>query len=111
MASKPTYPVKNRTMNQLQKIKCALTSRMTIREYYTSLPTSTLESRRKTLWQSYTISGALWTLACLLTLIFAKMSTPVIILYSGVKISLCITLYTDYSNKKKLIDRIIQSRK
>ncbi len=77
---------------------------------YASLTEEELKRRRSSLLNLYLTSSILWSVALIITLITAKMSMPIIILYVGVIISLLLTSWIDYRRRVSLIDQHLKKR-
>ena len=97
-------------MEFITKIKCAFTSRQSLKDYYHSLSTPALLARKKTLLTTYLVTSLAWSSTLLVTVFAAKISGALLILYAGVVLYLLITTFIDYRNRLKVIDKIIASR-
>lgn len=81
-----------------------------VAEYYQKLSKEELMERKKSQTRIYLSTSVAWLAALLMTLYAAKMDPELIILYSGVVVSLLITLFADYRKRIKLINDLIDKK-
>lgn len=97
-------------MNLINKLKCALNSKESIRSFYHRQSDAYLRNRKSTLWRTYAVTSISWITAMIMILFFTGTKVEILIMYVGVVNMLLITNYLDYKNKKKLIEDILNQR-
>lgn len=81
-----------------------------ILDYFKGLSREELIQRKKSHYKTYLFTTAGWLLALVLTMYFASIEMPLLILYAGAVITTIISLWFDYRNRIKMIDKILESK-
>jgi len=97
-------------MEALKKLKCALNSRVSLKDYYKSLSKEELQKRKP--HQRNVLLGLIttWGISWFLIVQSTKMDMPLFILFSGTVIGTIISLWVDYRNKIRMIDELLRSK-
>ncbi len=97
-------------MKFIEKLKCKAASKKDLNKYYQSLPKEELIKRKSAQRNLYLTTTFCWVFALIATVVAAKMSDVLLVLYVGLVMSLLITTWVDYKGRVSLIDRIIKTK-
>ena len=92
----------------IQSLRCSLNNKQTLKGYYNSLGKDELIAKKKNIRKIYLVPTIAWITSFYLIMYSAKMSLPVLILYSGTTVGIIINLYIDYKNRKKIIEKTLE---
>ena len=97
-------------MTFLSKLKCAVTSKVSLKEFYTKLSVKELKDRKSYHFSVFLTMSLVWILTFATIVWAASLDMPLTILYGGIVLSTIISLWVDYRKKVKLIDDLLKSR-
>ncbi|MEO1051859.1 MAG: hypothetical protein AAFX87_14610 [Bacteroidota bacterium] len=97
-------------MKFYSKIKCSLKANGNLSDYYAKLSKEELLSRKSNQKNIYLTTTIMWVSALVITVLAAKMSLPILILYSGAVIATVIASWAEYRKRMALIDRFLNAK-
>ena len=95
-------------MEAIQRLKCAFTTKKSLRQFYSDLPKDQLEERKTYNFQVFLSLSTVWVISWFIIVWSTKMDMPLLILYTGAILGTIISLWADYRNKVKLIDELLK---
>ena len=92
----------------IQNLKCSLSNRQPLKDYYNGLNQGQLTSKKKDLWKMYVVQTIGWLTAGVLIVTSGDIDMPLLILFLGTWLGTIILLYADYINRRKLIEKTLE---
>ncbi|GEM_PF-6742035 len=97
-------------MTIMQSIKCSITNKQSLESIYSKLDENQLKSRKKSLKNQYLIPSAVWFTSAIVMYVALDMEVELLALYTLSMIGVLFSLYVDYKNRKKLLNKYLSRR-